>query len=178
MRKLVNLVLCLCIILAAAGVLGAAGGRASPHEQASISLGGKKITIEYGRPSKKGRNIFGELVPWGKVWRTGADEATTLTTEADLTIGTIKLPKGAYALFTVPGEKEWTLVVNKEAKQWGAFKYDQKQDLGRTAMQVSQSAVPIEQFTIALEPQAGAANKATLKLSWDKTVASVQITQP
>ena len=84
------------------------------------------------------------------------------------------MPKGTYALFTVPGEKEWTLVVNKEAKQWGAYKYDAKQDLGRTAMKVSAAAAPVEQLTIAIEPQG--AKAGTLKLSWDKTVATVGIT--
>ena len=149
--------------------------RASPHADVSASLGGKKITISYGRPYVKGRAIFGGLVPWGQVWRTGADEATTFTTEGDIVIGALKVPKGEYSLFTVPTEKEWTLVLNKTAKQWGAFKYDAAQDLGRTPMTVAAAAKPVEQFTIELVP---AGKQLTLKLSWDKTVASVTIAQP
>ena len=149
--------------------------RASPHADATATLAGKKITISYGRPYAKGRAIFGGLVPWGQVWRTGADEATTLTTESDLVIGGLKVPKGEYALFTIPTEKEWTLVVNKTAKQWGAFKYDAAQDLGRAPMTVAAATKPVEQFTIELVP---AGKQLTLKMSWDKTVASVTITQP
>lgn len=148
--------------------------RASPHADVTASLGGKKITVSYGRPYAKGRAIFGGLVPWGQVWRTGADEATTLTTEADLVVGGLKVPKGEYALFTIPTEKAWTLVVNKTAKQWGAFKYDAAQDLGRAPMKVEAAAKPVEQFTIELVP---AGKQLTLKLSWDKTVASVAIAQ-
>jgi len=149
--------------------------RASPHADVSATLGGKKITISYGRPYVKGRAIFGGLVPWGQVWRTGADEATTFTTEADIVIGALKVPKGEYALFTVPTEKDWTLVLNKTAKQWGAFKYDAAQDLGRTPMTVAAAAKPVEQFTIEMVP---AGKQLTLKLSWDKSVASVTIAQP
>jgi len=149
--------------------------RASPHADVSAPLAGKKITVSYGRPYVKGRTIFGSLVPWGQVWRTGADEATTFTTEADVVIGGLKVPKGEYALFTIPTEKQWTLVVNKTAKQWGAFKYDAAQDLGRAPMTVAAAAKPVEQFTIELVP---AGKQLTLKMSWDKTVASVAIAQP
>jgi len=163
-------------VLTAAVALKATEKRASPHEQATASLGGKKITVEYGRPYVKGREIFGKLVPWGQVWRTGADEATTLTTDADLTVGTLHVPKGTYSLFTLPTEKEWTLVFNKTAKQWGAFQYDAKQDLGRTPLKLAALPAAVEQFTIAFEPQGG--TKATLKLSWDKTSANVAISAP
>jgi hypothetical protein len=149
--------------------------RASPHADVSAPLAGKKITVSYGRPYVKGRAIFGSLVPWGQVWRTGADEATTFTTEADVVIGGLKVPKGEYSLFTIPTEKQWTLVVNKTAKQWGAFKYDAAQDLGRVPMNVAAAAKSVEQFTIELVP---AGKQVTLKMSWDKTVASVAIAQP
>ncbi len=146
--------------------------RASPHADAPATLTGKKITVSYGRPYMKGRAIFGGLVPWGQVWRTGADEATTFTTEADVVIGGLKVPKGEYSLFTIPTEKQWTLVVNKTAKQWGAFKYDAAQDLGRAPMTVTSSTKPVEQFTIEMVP---AGKQLTLRLSWDKTVATVAI---
>jgi hypothetical protein len=149
--------------------------RASPHGDVTAALAGKKVTVSYGRPYMKGRAIFGGLVPWGEVWRTGADEATTFTTETDVVIGGLKVPKGEYALFTIPTEKRWTLVLNKTARQWGAFKYDATQDLGRVPMAVASLARPVEQFTIEMVP---AGKQVTLKLSWDKTAASVAIAQP
>jgi len=149
--------------------------RKSPHADVTANLAGKKITVSYGRPYVKARAIFGGLVPWGEVWRTGADEATTFTTEADVVIGGLKVPKGEYSLFTVPTEKQWTLVLNKTAKQWGAFKYDAAQDLGRAPMTVASLPKSVEQFTIEIVP---AGKQLTLKLSWDKTSASVAIAQP
>ena len=173
MRKLLLTAFCLSVLLIASrALLADQAKRASPHEQVTATLGGKKVTIDYGRPFKKGREIFGKLVPFGQVWRTGADEATVLTSEGNLTLGELKLPKGSYTLFTIPGEKEWQLVVNKAAKQWGAYSYDAKQDVGRTKLSVAASPTVVEQFTIALEAQG---KKGTLKLSWDKTVASVAI---
>jgi hypothetical protein len=161
--------------LALATTTHAEDKRASPHATATGSLAGKKISVSYGRPYVKGRAIFGGLVPWGEVWRTGADEATTFTTEADVVIGGLKVPKGEYSLFTIPTEKQWTLVLNKTAKQWGAFKYDAAQDLGRVPMTVASLPKPVEQFTIELVP---AGKQLTLKLAWDKTTASVAIAQP
>ena len=158
------------VLSATAG--GADEKRVSPHEQTSATVAGRKVTVSYGRPYKKGRLIFGGLVPYDQVWRTGADEATTLTTDGELMIGTLRVPKGTYALFTVPGKSAWTLVVNKTAQQWGgAFSYDAKEDLGRVPMKVAASPAPVEQFTIELLPAGD--RKAILELSWDKLVASV-----
>ena len=109
----------------------------------------------------------------GKVWRTGADEATTFTTEADLMVGEIHVPAGTYSLFTIPDDGKWTLVLNKTAKQWGAFEYDQGQDLGRTPMKVSSVDSPLEQLTISIEPTSG--KNGTLKVAWDQTVATADI---
>jgi hypothetical protein len=159
--------------LALAATTHADDTRASPHADVTATLAGKKVTVSHGRPYMKGRAIFGGLVPWGEVWRTGADEATTFTTEADVVIGGLKVPKGEYALFTIPTEKQWTLVLNKTAKQWGAFSYKQADDLGRTEMTVSKAGAPVEQFTISLTPEGS--SSATLKMAWDNTVASVPI---
>jgi len=156
-----------------AGLLLAQEKRASPHETVSATVAGKKITIEYGRPYKKGRKIFGGLEPFGKVWRTGADEATTFTTEADLMVGSLHVPAGTYGLFTLPTEKGWTLILNKTAKQWGAFKYDEKMDLGRTPLTMTHAATPLEQLTISIEP--ASAGKATLKIAWDDRVGTAEI---
>jgi hypothetical protein len=121
-----------------------------------------------------GRKIMGGLVPYGQVWRTGADEATTLETDATLDINGLKVPAGKYALFTVPTPNSWTLIVDKTAKQWGAFSYKGgATDLGRTEMRVSKSGPPVEQFTITLTPAGG--NAATLKMEWEQTAASVPV---
>lgn len=148
--------------------------RASPHEKLSATVAGKTVTVEYGRPYKKGRDVFGALVPYGEVWRTGADEATTLTTDTTLQIGKLKVPKGTYTVFTLPTAKEWKLIINKREKQWGAYEYDAKLDLGRVPMKTETAAAPVEQFTIALDPQPDQ-KTLLLKLSWDKTVASVPV---
>jgi hypothetical protein len=147
--------------------------RASPHETTSGVIAGKKITIEYGRPYVKGRNVWSDLAPFGKVWRTGADEATKLTTEADLMIGSLHVPKGTYSLFTIPGEKEWTLILNKVADQWGAYKYDENQDLGRVKMTAKKLSTPIEQLTISVESTGG--NRGVLKIAWSDMEASVPV---
>ncbi len=162
-------------VLAAAMTAGAQPKkRASPHETASGAIAGKKITIEYGRPYVKGRNVWAEpLAPFGKVWRTGADEATKLTTEADLMIGSLHVPKGTYSLFTIPGGKEWTLILNREANQWGAFKYDQNKDLGRVKMTAKKLSSPVEQLTISVESSGG--NRGVLKIAWSDLEASVPV---
>jgi hypothetical protein len=142
--------------------------RKSPHETVSTTVKGGTVTITYGRPSMRGRQIMGGLVPYGEVWRTGADEATVLTTDVDLKIGSLDVPKGTYALFTLPTKEGWQLIVNKTAKQWGAFKYEAAQDLGRTPMKVTQASKPVEMFTISLSPN-------LLKMEWENTVAQVPL---
>ena len=171
--KLVGAVLGI-VLFAATGHLQAED-RASPHEKVSAMIAGKALTIEYGRRSKKGRKIFGELVPLKAVWRAGADEATTFTTEVDLTVGTLKVPKGSYSLFVIPNDKEWTLIVNKEPKQWGAYKYDQAKDLGRTPMKISTVKEITEKFTISVDAKG---SKGQLKLAWDTTTATVDLSSP
>ena len=161
------------LILALTTLAPAQEPRKSPHESTSIEVAGHKITITYGRPYLRGRKMIGDHEPYGKVWRTGADEATTIHTDADLDINGLKVPKGTYALFTIPKENSWTLIVNKTAKQWGAFSYKQPDDLGRTEMTVSKADAPVEQFTISLTPDGSSG--VTLKMAWDKTVASVSI---
>jgi hypothetical protein len=147
--------------------------RVSPHDSASIDIGGHKITITYGRPYLKGRKMIGGHEPYGKVWRTGADEATTIETDAALDINGLHVPKGKYALFTLFDANSWTLIINKTANQWGAFSYKEADDLGRVKMNVSHPSAPVEQFTITLTPAGG--NGATLKLAWENIEASVPV---
>jgi len=169
MRKALTTFVGIALLIGAAGLVFSQRQRASPHEKQDFKVSGKKITIEYGRPYKKGRDIFGGLEAYGKVWRTGADEATTFSTEADLMVGSLHVPAGTYSLFTLPGETEWTLILNKVASQWGAFKYDEKMDLGRTKMKVQKVPV-VEQLTINITPQ------GELSVAWDTTKATVPIT--
>jgi hypothetical protein len=138
-----------------------------PSPPATVT--GSNFTIEYSRPSLKGRKAFGELEPYGKVWRTGANEATTFEAKKDLKINGQALPAGTYALFTIPGEQEWTIIFNKTAKQWGAFKYDEKQDALRVKVKPTKTAAPVEQFTIAAD-KAG-----TVTLAWDNTQAAFMV---
>jgi hypothetical protein len=108
--------------------------RASKNGQASGTIDGVEVTVDYGRPNVKGREIWGGLVPYGKVWRTGADEATTITLSGDVTVEGKALPAGKYAVFTIPEKDKWTVIFNKTAKQWGAFKYDSGQDALRVTV--------------------------------------------
>ncbi len=101
---------------------------ASPRDSVSAKVNGATITINYGSPSVKGRSIYGALVPYGQVWRAGANEATVFTTDKDIMVEGKKLAAGSYALFTIPTATTWTIIFNKVAKQWGAYKYDEAQD--------------------------------------------------
>ncbi len=141
---------------------------ASPPGTAEIEINGKKIKIEYSRPSMRGRKIMGELVPYGKVWRTGANSATSLATEADLMFGNVTVPKGTYTLYTLPSANGWKLIINKQTGQWGT-EYNQSQDLARIDMQVKQLSAPVEQFTISLDKADGG---GVLKLEWENTSAT------
>lgn len=161
------------VLLAAfvfAAIACAQGKRPSPPEKTAISLGGHEITINYSAPSVKGRKIWGGLVPYGQVWRLGANEATSLSTAADIQIGDLKVPKGNYTLYMLPGEGDSMLIVNKQTGQWGT-EYSEGQDLGR--VKLSKSEGPhVEQFLLKLEASGGG---ATLKIDWDKEAFSVPV---
>ena len=147
----------------------------SPPGTATFSFAdGKTITIDYSRPSMRGRKIFGGLVPYGQVWRTGANAATTLKTDVNLTIGGASVPAGSYTLYTIPDEKSWKLIINKETGQWGT-EYNEKDDLARADMKLAKNPSPTEQFTISFDKTSGTA--ATLKLDWADTTASVAIAE-
>ena len=146
--------------------------RPSPPGTADCTINGKKVTIEYSRPSLKGRKLGTDLAPYGKVWRTGANEATTLTTAIALDIGGAKVPAGTYTLYTLPSEGTWKLIINKQTGQWGT-EYHQEQDLARVDMKKQEIVVPVEQFTIALDQDSN--NSADLNLEWEKTRVFVTI---
>lgn len=120
----------------------------SPSATVSQGIGLGKVTIDYSRPALKGRKMFGDQVPYGKVWRTGANTATKLTLDADMTINGKVVPAGSYALLTIPGENEWTIIINKTAQSFGAFAYKESEDFMRFTTKVEKLATPAEFFTI------------------------------
>ena len=143
--------------------------RVSPHETVSATIDGAKISVTYGRPYARGRKIMGGVVPYGAVWRTGADEATTLVTDKALMFGSTRVQPGTYTLFTLPDEKAWKLIINRQTGQWGTD-YSQANDVGRIDMQVGSTSMPVEQLTLTLnDTQAG----GDLTLRWERTEAKV-----
>lgn len=167
------------VILALAALSSAAfaqddkSTRPSPPAQAQCNLpDGKTVTIDYSSPRAKGRKIFGDLVPFDKVWRAGANEATTFVTDADLTVGGKAVPAGKYTIFTVPAQSNWTLIINKKTGEWGVpYKYE-SDELARVPMKVAKTSAPVENFTIAFDQKD---KGCTLSLSWENTKASVMI---
>jgi hypothetical protein len=148
------------------------GKGGSPHVRSEWTVDGAAISIEYGRPSLKGRAVGKEVATYGKPWRTGADEATTLKTDKPLKFGTLAVPAGTYTLYTLPGETEWQLIVSKKTGQWGV-PYPEGQDLGRVPMKVGKTSAPVEQLTIAVDDTSAG---GTLRVEWGSTSASVPFT--
>jgi len=144
-------------------------GTLSPPDSLRASVGGAAVSVRYSRPSTRGRVIFGNVVPWNQVWRTGANQATVLETSGDLTVAGTTLPAGKYSLWTIPSPGGWKLIVNKNTGQWGTD-YDAQYDLARLEMKVESLPQPVEQFTIAIEPKG---KRGVLKLEWEKTRASI-----
>jgi hypothetical protein len=148
--------------------------RPSPPAKAECKLpNGKTITIDYSSPRAKGRKIFGGLVPYGQVWRAGANDATTFVTTSDITVGGKAVPAGKYTIFTIPTEDKWTLIISKKTGEWGTAYPGPENDLARVDMKVSKTPSPVENFTIAFD-QTGSG--CTLRMEWENTRASVDIT--
>ncbi|MCI0707615.1 MAG: DUF2911 domain-containing protein [Ignavibacteriae bacterium] len=145
---------------------------ASPRDTTELVIDGKRIVIDYGRPSRRGRTIMGAVVPFGEVWRTGANEATTFSTEADLVIEGVEIPRGSYTLYTLPSQNIWKLILNKQTGQWGT-EYDRAQDQARINMKKQSLKNIVERFTITLEKSR--ADAGVLKLIWEKTQLSVRV---
>lgn len=150
--------------------------QASPESVAEYSTGGKKITVGYSRPSKKGRVIFDSLVAYGKVWRTGANEATTFTTETDLEIDGKPLPKGEYTLWTIPEKDEWTVIFNNKQYGWGVnfdgeAAREAEADVLQVKVPVENLENTVEQFTISFQDDTA----LNMVLAWDKTKVAVPI---
>jgi len=142
----------------------------SPRDSVKANFNGKIITINYGRPSMLGRKIFGEFVPYYKVWRTGAGAATMLTTEADLEVEGAVVPRGAYSLYTLPAEDRWKLIINKQTGQWGTT-YMPQLDLARIDLKIKKLKTPVEECTFKLEKNS--TGNGTLRIEWENTSLSV-----
>jgi hypothetical protein len=163
----------LAVVVAAAAALRPQNPPASPPAKASCDLGaGKSITIDYSSPRVKGRKVFDGLVPYGKVWRAGANSATTFVTTADLKVGGTDVPAGSYTIFAIPEADKWTLIISKKTGEWGTNYPGPSEDLARIPMKVSATSAAVENFTIALDKSA---NGCTLHMDWEKTSASADI---
>jgi len=174
MQKRIACLTLFIFLITAAGFAQMGGGKPSPAESATCDLGGgKTIKTDYSSPRMKGRKIFGELVPYGKVWRTGANEATTFVPSTDVTVGGKNVPAGKYTIFTIPNADKWTLIINKKTGEWGIpYKYE-SDELARVDMKVSKTSSPVENFTISYEKNG---NGCTMNMEWENTRASVDIT--
>ena len=172
-----NVALLVVVMGAAAGfeasrlglpTVSAQGRRVSPHESVSNTVDGAELTIVYGRPSMRGRTIFGALVPYGRVWCPGADEATTLESNKELLVGNLRVPPGPHTIWMLPTAGRWTLVVSKNPSGFHTF-YDAERDLGRLELKKQELATPVEQltFTIGKAPQGG-----TISMTWERTEVS------
>ena len=132
------------------------------------------IKVTYSRPYLKGREIFGKLEPFGKVWRVGADESTEIRFYQDATFGGKKIKAGTYSLFAIPAEKEWTIIISSDTDYWGAYKYKEANDILRVTVPISpKAATPLENFSIVITGEK--TDKAVMALGWDTTVVEVPI---
>lgn len=147
--------------------------RESPAASVSLDLGLTKVEIVYHRPAVKGRAIWGGLVPYGQVWRTGANEATTISFSGPVKVAGHAVPSGTYGFFAIPGKERWTLILSRNAKQWGAFKYNAAEDQLR--FEATPQAAPMREwlaYDMDLQDQAS----ATVTLSWEKLSVAFPIT--
>jgi hypothetical protein len=162
---------------AALDASGKAMGPLSPRDSVSARVGDAAITIRYARPSKRGRVIFGGIVPWDTVWRTGANDATVLTTDRDLVIGGTVVPAGSYTLFTLPTRSHTRLIINRETMRNGeplaGTDYDASKDFARIPMSTKPLATPVQQFTIEIVPRGN--REGVLRLAWDQREMTVPI---
>lgn len=138
----------------------------SKHEKAIMK-------VYYSQPKKNDRKIFGSLVPYGKVWRTGANESVEIKVYQDLTFGGKQLPAGTYTLYSVPNEKEWVIIINSVLDHWGAYSYDQAKDVIRVTVPSTTVSKTVESFSIRFNESSG--NNAVMRLAWDQTLVEVPI---
>jgi len=175
MKKFALLTMVLFTVAVIASAQEDKSKRPSPPASAECKFSdGKAIKIDYSSPRAKGRKVFGGLVPYGQVWRAGANEATTFVTTADVMVGGSHIPAGSYTLFTIPNRDNWTLIISKKTGEWGIPYPGADQDLVRVDMKVSATSSPVENFTIAFDK---AASGCTLRMEWETSRATVDISK-
>jgi hypothetical protein len=157
---------------AKAEMAGGPMGQLSPRDTVRATVGPAHLLVDYGRPRKRGREIFGNVVPWNQVWRTGANAATQFTTDVPLTMGGATFPAGSYTLWTLPSPTGAKLIFNRQTGQWGTG-YDSTQDLVRVELERERLPAAVEQFTIGVDSAAGG---GVLRLEWDSTGYRVPFT--
>lgn len=177
MKKRATLLLsCIFLLAIAAFAQQDKSKRPSPPANAECQLsGGKTVKVDYSSPRMKGRKIFGGLVPYGQVWRAGANEATTFVNSADVMVGDKEVPAGSYTLFAIPNQGNWTLIISKKTGEWGIPYPGEGDDFVRTDMKSSSTSSPVENFTISFDQSSG--DSCTMHMSWENTDASVSITE-
>lgn len=144
--------------------------RPSPPKTTKGTVGNLTITIDYSQPGVKGRKIFGDLVPYGKIWRAGANEATTIEVSRDSKVGGSFIKAGKYALFAIPGEEEWTIIINNVPDQWGAYKYDESKDALRFKVKPQKTEALQERMEFFIESDK--TGNGTVTLAWENTKVS------
>ena len=149
------------------------GNRKSPISITSLKHEGTYVKVVYGQPYRNGRTIFGDWEPYGKIWRTGANEATEMTFTKPVFMGEEVIEAGTYALFTIPNQDNWTIILNSELGQWGAFEYDEDRDYHRFDVPVTNLESPVEAFTISFSDVV--LSVTTLSLSWDTVKVDIPI---
>jgi len=173
LKKSLSTAIAICCIFFAVGQ-SIETPQPSPTQTLKQNFGLSSITLTYSRPAIKGRKVFGDLVPFGKVWRTGANEATTLVTDTNLNVGGKDVPAGSYTIFTLPNADKWVLIISKKTGEWGIPYPGEGEDFTRVDMRVSQLSSPMENFTIAFD-QTG--STCAMHVDWEKTRASVDISE-
>jgi len=143
--------------------------RKSPPAQVSQEVNGTTVTIDYSQPSKRGREVFGSLEAYGKVWRTGANESSWIEVSNDVKVEGESLAAGKYGLFTIPGEDEWTIIFNKKWDGWGAYEYNQSDDVLRVKVKPTSTDGVVEMFTIEISED------GNVTLAWDETQVAFAI---
>ena len=151
---------------------------ASPRQTVEQQFSTSKITVDYGRPGVKGRKVFGELVPYNKVWRAGANGATKITFAQPVDFGGKTVPAGTYGLFVIPTEKDWKIILNKDAQQWGAYAYDEKLNVTDVNVPVQKLSEKQEWFAVELNPLDD--NSLDMVIKWDlaKVTVPVKVANP
>ena len=145
----------------------------NPRATVTQWIASTKVEVDYHRPRVRGRQIFGALVPWGQVWRTGSDNATRISFSTPITLNGVELGAGTYELFTIPGESEWTIIVHADQSQWGSYSYDPDNDVARFTVRPERLDAPAESFTIGFD-EVGTSS-ANLHIDWERTRVPIRL---